>query len=612
MNGSGAPLVPGSEILGRRKGLDRGLAVKLYDFLRPDKFSREQITTVQKIHETFARFAETKLSSMLREQWDFRVASVDQLNYGEFLESVATPSVFGIFSMAPLKGPALVEIDPAVAAALIERLFGGKGMGAAPLGRELTDLEFCAMEKPMTWLLEALAASWATLCGLRPALSQIETNARFCQIVPPTDMILIVTFEVGIGGSEGGGPAAGLVNLVVPALTIEPLLPRLSARYWFWKRPSAEEEAKSPRPAGLDLLALPAEAYVEGPRLSMAELAALRPGSTLGPLDLEGGVRLRLGGETVYALAPRESARDGRLLFAPLASPRPNKPDDGAARLEAVAAGLEEGIAAMRDSVERGLAALGAELESLKGRQEAVEDRVAFGGEGAVEAGGRPFAGLAGASESALAAFLAEETPQLTALVLSQLEESLAARVLDALPEGKQVEVALRIGSMDRILPEILGAVDRVLCRKIGSIEKEGPAPGGVVRLVELLNLSPRATEKHVVESLERIDPAMAEQVKRSMFVFEDISLLDDASLRAVAAEADRRDLLVAMKPVSDALRERIFARFGDEEARSLRQEYERLGKVRLSESDAAGMRIVAIVRRLESEGRIFIEGPSG
>jgi flagellar motor switch protein FliG len=174
-----------------------------------------------------------------------------------------------------------------------------------------------------------------------------------------------------------------------------------------------------------------------------------------------------------------------------------------------------------------------------------------------------------------------------------------------------QAETVRRIAALDQIQPEILSSTERVLAKKLAAMAADGRSSGGVGKVVGILNLVPRATEKRVIETMEKLDAPLAEEVKRNMFVFEDIAILEDESIEAVVGRADERDLLLALKPVPEALRERIFAAMGRalgaEAGKRLRAEYAGIGRVRLAEADAAGQRVVALIRGLEEEGRIFV-----
>jgi flagellar motor switch protein FliM len=200
--------------------------IKIYDFKRPDKFSKEQIRTVQIMHETFARLTTTALSANLRSQVQVHVASVDQLTYEEFIRSIPTPTTLAIINMDPLKGNSILEIDPAITFSIIDRLFGGTGEGAK-VQHELTDIEQSVMEGIIVRILGNMREAWAQVIDLRPRLGQIDTNPLFAQIVPPTEMVVLVTLETKVGDVEG------MMNFCIPYITIEPIIGKLSAQFWY-------------------------------------------------------------------------------------------------------------------------------------------------------------------------------------------------------------------------------------------------------------------------------------------------------------------------------------------------------------------------------------------
>ena len=200
--------------------------IKIYDFRRPDKFSKEQMRTVQIMHETFARLTTTSLSAQLRSMVHVHVASVDQLTYEEFIRSIPTPTTLAVINMDPLKGNAILEIDPAITFSMIDRLFGGTGQ-ATKVQRDLTDIEQSVMEGIIVRILANMRESWTQVIDLRPRLGQIETNPQFAQIVPPSEMVVLVTLETKVGDEEG------MMNFCIPYITIEPIISKLSSQFWF-------------------------------------------------------------------------------------------------------------------------------------------------------------------------------------------------------------------------------------------------------------------------------------------------------------------------------------------------------------------------------------------
>ncbi len=199
--------------------------IKVYDFKRPDKFSKDQIRTLYMLHEHFARLMNTYLSGSLRTIVHIDVASVDQLTYEEFIRSLPSPSVIGVFQMRPLKGNAILELNPNIVFSIIDRLFGGPGLPPAK-NRGLTDIEDAIIRRVINKTLECFQEAWKQVVAIDPKLDIIETNPQFTQIVPPNDMVVIVTLHIKIGQAEG------LVNLCIPYLVVEPIMSKLTTTYW--------------------------------------------------------------------------------------------------------------------------------------------------------------------------------------------------------------------------------------------------------------------------------------------------------------------------------------------------------------------------------------------
>ena len=201
--------------------------IKIYDFKRPSKISKEQLRTVSIMHETFARLTTTSLSAQLRSLVQVHVASVDELTYEEFIRSIPTPTTLAVINMDPLKGNAVLEIDPAITFCMIDRLFGGRGATSGNKNRELTDIEQEVMEGVIVRILANIREAWTQVIDLRPRFAQIETNPAFAQIVPPNEMVVLVTLETKVGDEEG------MMNFCIPYLVLEPIVSKLSSQYWF-------------------------------------------------------------------------------------------------------------------------------------------------------------------------------------------------------------------------------------------------------------------------------------------------------------------------------------------------------------------------------------------
>lgn len=249
--------------------------VKIYDFRRPDKFSKDQIRTLQMMHETFARLTTTALSAQLRALVSVHVASVDQLTYEEFIRSIPNPTTLAVINMDPLKGSAVLEIDPSITFTIIDKLFGGTGE-ATKISRELTDIELSVMEGIVVRILGNLRESWSNVIDLRPRLGNIETNPQFAQIVPPNEMVVLITLETKVGDVEG------MTNLCLPYITIEPVISKLSAQYWFSSiRKGATDENLQIIKNRLDSVKLNVVAEIGEVGVTMEEVLGLTSGDVI-------------------------------------------------------------------------------------------------------------------------------------------------------------------------------------------------------------------------------------------------------------------------------------------------------------------------------------------
>jgi len=200
--------------------------IKVYDFKRPDKFSKDQLRAIQMIHEAFARQLTTVMSTLIRSIVSAEVASVDQLAYEEFVNSLVQPTVIGTLEMYPFNGNALIEMNPNLVFAIIDRLLGGKGEFSGK-ARELTDIEKTVTERILMRMLELLEESWGTVVDVRLRLESMESNPFFVQICPPRDMVLLVIMKMNVADVEG------MVSLCIPYFLMEPIIDKLSSQQWF-------------------------------------------------------------------------------------------------------------------------------------------------------------------------------------------------------------------------------------------------------------------------------------------------------------------------------------------------------------------------------------------
>lgn len=226
----------------------------------------------------------------------------------------------------------------------------------------------------------------------------------------------------------------------------------------------------------------------------------------------------------------------------------------------------------------------------------------------------RPFDFARKADPQQLLNFIEGEHPQTIALILAYLHPDQSSTVISSLPGDRQVDVARRIALMDRTSPEIVKEVERVLERKLSSLMLEdSTSAGGIEAVVQILNNVDRATEKTIMEVLEVQDPELAEEIKKRMFVFEDLVFLDDRSIQRVLREIDmKNDLPLALKAASDEVRDRILKNMSKRAQENLHEDMEYLGPVRLRDVEDCQQRIVAVVRTLEDRGEVIIARGGG
>ncbi|MCH7592733.1 MAG: flagellar motor switch protein FliG [Planctomycetes bacterium] len=225
----------------------------------------------------------------------------------------------------------------------------------------------------------------------------------------------------------------------------------------------------------------------------------------------------------------------------------------------------------------------------------------------------RPFAFLAKTDAENLMTFIQDEHPQTIALILSHVQSYKASEILAGLPLEKQLEVVTRIATMDNTNPEVIREVERGLeMRLSGVVSQTTQAVGGVEAVASMLNLADRTTEKGILEAMEGEDPDLVEQIRRLMFVFEDILLVNDKGIQLVLKEIENDELSLALKTATEELRDKIFRNMSERASQLIKEDMEYMGPVRVSDVEAAQQKIVDVVRRLEDSGELIISGRGG
>src|SRR5690625_2224704 len=200
--------------------------VKVYDFKRALRFSKDQIRSISRIHVNFARLLSTYFSGQLRTYVDISVASVDQIPYEEFIRSVQAMTILNVYSVEPLEGRIIFEFNPNIAYAMLDRLLGGRGASLDKI-KNLTEIE----TKLMSQLFEKgitnnLTEAWTSVINMNPQFEEFEVNPQFLQLVSPNETVVVVSLDTTVGESSG------MINICIPHVVLESIIPRLSVHYW--------------------------------------------------------------------------------------------------------------------------------------------------------------------------------------------------------------------------------------------------------------------------------------------------------------------------------------------------------------------------------------------
>jgi flagellar motor switch protein FliM len=209
--------------------------IRIYDFKRPNKFSKDQIHSLQNIFDKYCRALTTYFAGHLHAVIDTKVLSVEQLTYDEFIRSLPNPTILALFTLNPLEGTVLMEMSSSLAFSVVERLLGGIGQELEK-NRDLTEIERTIIEHRLAQMISLLQEAWEEVYMINPQFAALETNPQFTQIVAPNEMIVLITLEVNVGGM------VGMINICLPYLVLEPILDKLNALFLF----STQSRVNSP------------------------------------------------------------------------------------------------------------------------------------------------------------------------------------------------------------------------------------------------------------------------------------------------------------------------------------------------------------------------------
>lgn len=200
--------------------------VKTYDFKRPNKFAKDQLRTLEMIHENYARLVSTFLSGYLRSYVTVDWITVEQLTYYEFTNSLSNPTILALCDASPLNGSIIFEVSPSLTYAIIDRILGGSGNGDMKV-RNFTEIEETIMRNLLDKAVSLLVEPWRNVIEMNPKVTKLETNSQFIQIMSPNEIIALITMRVKIAEAEG------MFNIAIPHLSVEPIVNKISTRFWF-------------------------------------------------------------------------------------------------------------------------------------------------------------------------------------------------------------------------------------------------------------------------------------------------------------------------------------------------------------------------------------------
>ncbi|MCY7562491.1 flagellar motor switch protein FliM [Paenibacillus macerans] len=273
--------------------------IRSYDFKRAVRFSKDHIRSLTRIHENFARYLTTYFSAQLRTFVQINVVQVEQLPYDEFIRSIPKMTILNIFEAEPLEGRMVLEVHPNVAFAMLDRLLGGIGTAPSKIS-SLTEIETIIMERIFSRAFESLQEAWKTVVDINPRMEGLETNPQFMQIVSPNETIALISLSTKIGDTSG------MINLCIPHVVIEPIMPKLSVHHWFvsQKKSRVPEEVDALRHR-VNKAMLPIVEELGESQITVREFLGLSVGDVISlNKPVQEGLQIRIGDRLKYIGSP--------------------------------------------------------------------------------------------------------------------------------------------------------------------------------------------------------------------------------------------------------------------------------------------------------------------
>ena len=268
--------------------------ITLYDFKRPNRVSKEQLRAFRSIHDKLARTSSSQISAIMRSIVEIQLHSVDQMTYGEFLMSLPNPTSFNVFSMKPLEGNGILEINPSIAFPMIDRILGGKG-DPFENNREFSDIEMSLFETILKVLMDNLKDAWKVVEEINPVIEQKESSPNVVQIVAQNEIVVMIVMEIIIGQSSG------MMNICYPVIALESVLPKLASRDLMLNESGSKKSRNQDLRVILGGTDVQVDAFIGTAMVSLREILDLKVGDILKlNRAVEDGVEIAVNGKERY------------------------------------------------------------------------------------------------------------------------------------------------------------------------------------------------------------------------------------------------------------------------------------------------------------------------
>jgi flagellar motor switch protein FliM len=248
--------------------------VTLYDFKRPNRVSKEQLRALRGVHDKMVRTLSSQISSIMRSIVEIQLHSVDQMTYGEFLMSLPSPTSFNVFSMKPLEGSGVLEINSSIAFPMIDRLLGGKGE-SYDVSREFTDIELTLLDSILKVIMQNAREAWSSITEIYPLVEARESSPNVIQIVAQNEIVIMVVMEIIIGHTSG------MMNICYPVIALEPILPKLASRDIMLSETNSKKSRNKELKTLLGGAKVRVDAIVGDANLNLKQLLDLNSGDVL-------------------------------------------------------------------------------------------------------------------------------------------------------------------------------------------------------------------------------------------------------------------------------------------------------------------------------------------